>query len=453
MVKVSVVGLGKLGACMAASIAHKGFEVVGVDVSPRAVEAVNAGEAPVQEPGLAELMARNQQHLRATQDYTEAIRESDISFIVVPTPSEDHGGFSLRHVRDSAASIGRALRSKKGYHLVVLTSTVLPGSTDYCVKTLLEEESGKSCGRDFGLCYNPEFIALGAVIEGFLNPDFVLIGESDERAGDVLTELHKTVCDNDPPVARMNFVNAELTKIAVNTFVTTKITFANMLAEMCEQMPESNVDVVTSALGLDSRIGRRYLKGGLGYGGPCFPRDNRAMVFLGSRLGVRATLAESTDQMNRGMADRLLARVQLYAKPETTITVLGLSYKPDSNVVEESPGIYLAKGLANMGIRVVVHDPLATENSQSVLGESVTYAYTLQEAVANADVVVVANPDPTFLSLRYAHFGQRDDPVVLIDCWRILSGVFSNEGRLRYVPLGIGDDRNDLNARLADIWL
>ena len=154
---------------------------------------------------------------------------------------------------------------------MVLTSTVMPGMTGGPVRAALEETSGKRCGEDFGLCYGPEFIALGSVIRDFLNPDFLLIGESDSRSGEILEQLYHVVCENSPPVARMNLINAEITKLAVNTYVTTKISFANMLARICEKLPEANIDVVTSALGRDTRIGQKYLKGAVSYGDPAFP--------------------------------------------------------------------------------------------------------------------------------------------------------------------------------------
>ena len=265
---------------MAGCFASKGYPVVGIDVDPETVRLVNCGQAPVFEPGLSETLAAGKSRLSATQDYREAILNSEVTFVVVPTPSDDHGGFSTKYVGQAAREIGRALREKVGYHLIVLTSTVLPGSTEYGVVPLLEQASGKSCGEGFGCCYNPEFIALGSVIHDFLNPDFVLIGESDPLAGQRLVAIYNDVCDNKPPVARMSIINAELAKISVNTFVTMKITFANMLAAICEQLPGGDIDTVTSTLGLDSRIGQRYLKGALGYGGPCFPRDNLALAYL-----------------------------------------------------------------------------------------------------------------------------------------------------------------------------
>src|SRR5207245_462512 len=224
--------------------------------------------------------------------------EANSTLIVVPTPSTEEGGFSIDYVIEAARSIGRGLKAKDGYHLVVLTSTVLPGSTEYGMIPVLERESGKRCGQDFGVCYSPEFIALGQVIKDFLNPEFLLIGEQDERAGEMLASIYLAVCDNQPKIARMNLVNAELTKISVNAYVTMRISFANMVASLSEQLPGGDVDTVTGALGLDTRIGSRYLKGAVAFGGPCFPRDNQALAYLARQLGQTGALAEAVHAYN-----------------------------------------------------------------------------------------------------------------------------------------------------------
>src|SRR5438132_560206 len=230
--KLSIIGLGKLGAPMAAVMAEKGHNVIGVDVSPAFVSAINQGKAPVSEPGLEDLVRKNRPRLSATLDCEQAVAASDVTFIIVPTPSEPDGTFSLRHVLPASEFIGRALRRKKSYHLVVLSSTVMPCTTGGELLPVLESVSGKQCGVDFGLCYNPEFIALGSVIHDMLHPDLVLIGEFDRRSGDILVNLYYSLCESRPTIARMNFVNAELTKLSVNTFVTTKISYANMLAQV-----------------------------------------------------------------------------------------------------------------------------------------------------------------------------------------------------------------------------
>jgi UDPglucose 6-dehydrogenase len=224
---VSIIGLGKLGASMAAAMASRGLHVIGVDVAPRSVELLNQGKPPVVETDLAEYLTRHRKNLEATTDHRNAIRNSDITFVIVPTPSDERGAFSIKYAISAFRSIGEALREKDGYHTVVLTSTVLPGSTRFGLLPIIEEASGKTCGKDFGLCYSPEFIALGSVIHDFLNPDFLLIGEFDRKSGDVLTEYYSRIMENDPPVKRMSIENAELTKISLNSYVTMKITFAN----------------------------------------------------------------------------------------------------------------------------------------------------------------------------------------------------------------------------------
>src|SRR5579863_101212 len=218
------------------------------------------------------MMAGLGQRLRATTDYDQAVQGSSVTFITVPTHSEDHGGLSLKYVGAAAVEIGRALRAKQERHIVVLTSTVLPGSSQYNVISILENESGKECGKEFGFCYFPEFIALGSALKDFLNPVSLLVGESDLATGERFAEIAQQSCENCAPASRMSIINAELAKIGVNTYLTLKISFANMLAALCEELPGGDVDAVTSALGRDSRIGPRYLKGALEVtAAPVFP--------------------------------------------------------------------------------------------------------------------------------------------------------------------------------------
>ncbi len=337
MKSVSVIGLGKLGSPMAACFAARGFQVHAVDLDAAKVDAINKGQAPVHEPGLAELIREGASNLKASQSCETAVRESDATFIIVATPSEPGGGFSLKYALPTCESIGKALRTKSTYHLVVLTSTVMPGSTAGQIKSSLELASGKRCGVDFGLCYSPEFIALGTVIRDFYYPDFLLIGECDSRAGDTLAEIYSRVCKNSPGVARMNFINAEITKLAVNTYITTKISYANMLARLCEKLPDADVNVVTDALGLDTRIGAKYLKGAVSYGGPCFPRDNRALAALAASVGASSGLAEATDRFNRAQIKSVAEIVRSHhCAGNDPIAILGLTCKPNTDVVEEA---------------------------------------------------------------------------------------------------------------------
>jgi UDPglucose 6-dehydrogenase len=440
---ISVVGLGKLGAPMAACFATRGFQVIAVDVDPQKVDAIGRGLSPVREPGLTELLQESKGCLVATQDTEAAIGDSEATFIVVGTPSEPDGGFSLRYVMPICEAVGRALRNKNSFHVVVVTSTVMPGSTGGEIKSMLERASGKRCGEDFGLCYSPEFIALGTVIRDFFNPDFLLIGESDPRAGDILSDIYARTCKNAPSIARMNFINAEITKLAVNTYITTKISYANMLARLCEKLPEADVSVVTYALGLDSRIGSKYLKGAVSYGGPCFPRDNRAFAALAARSGAFSDLAEATDRFNRGQIAAIAKLVKAHHSGSLPIGILGLTYKPDTDVVEESFGLLLALELASANLPIVVFDPSADLPRAFAAHKSVRIAASAEDCIAQSAVVVLATPWQQFRDLPTSAWMQpfRSGPSfhatqrVVIDCWRALPQLEGSQN-VRYIRLG-----------------
>lgn len=449
--KTSIIGLGKLGACMAGCFAAKGFATIGVDVNAAFVAAVNAGRPPVDETDLAETIRKGRERLSATQDYTRAVLGSDATFVIVPTPSEAHGGFSLKYAKEAFREIGKALAKKDGYHLIVMTSTVLPGGTQYGLLPILEEASGKKCGVDFGLCYSPEFIALGSVIRDFLNPDFVLVGQSDDRAGEMLAAFYKKVCDNDPAVARMSIVNAELTKISVNSFMTMKISFANMIANLCEELPGGDVDVVTGALSLFGGIGKKSLRGGLGYGGPCLPRDNVALSYLARSLGYEISLPAAVDHFNRSLVPRLHAAVLRHTAKGGCVAVLGLSYKPHTWVIEESQGLQLAALVAQDGFALTVHDPKAIPVARRALPDTTVFAGSVEEAVRGADTIVLTNPDPAFDGLPALLAERRGKQPVVIDVWRYLQNELQATDAARYIASGVGEQSAVLQDRLTQL--
>jgi UDPglucose 6-dehydrogenase len=452
---LSVIGLGKLGIPMVACLAAKGFRVIGVDRDAPRVAAVQRGLAPIAEPLVQQMFDAHRANFSATTDTAAAVDVADITFIIVPTPSMADGTFTNKFVLEACRAVAGSLQRKTRYHLVVITSTVMPGSTSGVIADTLVKLSGKTLGRDFGLCYAPEFIALGSVVRNFLNPDFLLIGECDDQAGAMLSELYQQVCDNHPPVMRMSPVNAELTKIAVNTYVTTKISFANMLASVCEGLPGGDVDVVTQALGLDSRIGPKYLKGAVAFGGPCFPRDTLAFAALARSVDAAAGLAQATDEMNQNVTQRLAQRVIAEldhhgvapaAPPSSPISnppcvaILGLAYKPDTDVVECSPGLLLAQTLSERGVTVIGHDPLAGKSAARALGKRITIVDDLDAVVRDAQVMVLTTPWPQYRALPEVVL--RHDPArrwrpLIIDCWRMLDAA-ALAGSARYIALGMG---------------
>ena len=434
--RVSVVGLGKLGAPWLAVLASKGFDVIGVDRIPGHVAAVQNRQVSIVEPGLQSLLSEATGRIEATSDIKGAVCVSNVTFVVVPTPSGSDGTFSNLHVISAIREIGAALRGKTEYHLVVITSTVMPGSTSGPIRQALEGSSGRVVGVDLGLCYNPEFIALGSVIRDMLRPDFVLIGESDGRAGDLLASIYERVCENRPQIRRMNWVNAEITKLTVNSFVTAKISFANMISHLCDRLPGADAGTVLNAVGSDSRIGGKYLAPALGYGGPCFPRDNAAFTAMARNVGVCADIAKATDTINRQQVGRVVALVRSLLL-RGSVGILGLSYKPDTAVVEASQGVTIASQLANEGYRVLAYDPQACDVAKSVLGGRVEVVANPESCVKAVDILIIATAWPSFKDIPRQAFHRAKRQLIIIDCWRMLPSTdFADVVHMVYLGKG-----------------
>lgn len=432
---ISIIGLGKLGASMAAVYASKGSAVIGVDINPKIVATINKGLSPVVEPGLSELIKTNQSRIRATTNTPKAVAESEIVFIIVPTPSLKNGYFSLVYIKKACQAIGKALAKKDSYTLVVLTSTILPGDSLERIIPILEKTSGKKCGQDFGFCYNPEFIAIGNVIKDLKKPDFFLVGQYDNRSGELLEEFLRKISGPKVAVVRMNLPSAELTKISLNAYVTTKISFANNLAQIAQTIAGINVDEVTAALGMDHRIGPAYLKGGFGFGGPCFPRDNIAFSKMAGRKNVTAPLALSTHRYNEQLAKHIAKNIISHVPQEAIIGVLGLAYKSDTPVTEESHSIKLIKTFLKENFDVSVYDPLAYEFAKTELKDTVYYCRNLKECVSKSDVLIPANLDRNFRNLPQLLPVRK--PKILIDPWRQFFHVRFTPN-IKYIPLGVG---------------
>lgn len=434
---LSVIGLGKLGLCLAACFAEKGFTTIGVDIEDRVVNLVNQGTTPWYEPGLADLIHKNYgKRLFATRSHQEAIERTDTTFILVATPSNPDGSFSNRFVDSALRSLAIALReSKKESHLFVISSTVMPGSTATSFIPIIEAYSGRKLNHGFSVCYTPDFVALGNVIKGFLNPDFVLIGESTRMAGDSVEAIFRHMCENQPTVSRMEIINAEIAKICLNVYITTKISFANSIANLCEQIPGANVDAVTKAIGMDKRISPYYFQGGLSYGGVCFPRDTRAYKMLAAQWGVQAELVHATERVNQFQDQHLAALVlhELATVQNKAVAILGLAFTPHTSVVKESPALKLITELIKHDIRVIVHDPYAIDETRAVFGSSIEYAHSVSTCIEQVGLVVITLRVPEFRQGIEAYTFTQS--TTIIDCWRILDPQ-NLPAVVRYIAIG-----------------
>jgi UDPglucose 6-dehydrogenase len=426
--RASVVGLGKLGVCLAATLAVDALPVVGVDIDERTVNQIQEGSAPLREPHLQEYIDQAGENLDSTTDIEAAVDRTDITFVVVNTPSTSAGRYSLEYVEEVCRAIGRVLSSSSEYHVVVISSTVIPGSTTGEIKRWLEESSGRSVGADLGLCYSPEFIAIGDVIRGLEDPDFFLVGEADERAGDVLVDLYGRLGTEDTPVARMDPTTAEVTKMAVNSYVTMKISFANSLAQISEGV-KADVDAITSTLAMDSRISGDYLNAGAKYGGPCFPRDNVAFTKLAEDAETRAPLALATDDVNRKHTEWITDVVTHHTPPRGSVAVLGMTYKPGTYLVTESLGLALTRSLSD-DFDVYVHDPMGNDQARASASDTTVVADP-HEAIEAADTAVITTrwdeyEDPSLFT---------DHSLTVVDPWAVFEADEVPES-VRYHALG-----------------
>ena len=306
---ISIIGLGRLGTPLATIFASCGLKTVGVDISKDRIKVLKEGRVDLYEKATQGLFERYTKNLIFTEDFELAILNTNITFIIVPTPSEKDGSFSLKYIFQVLQDLGRSIGKKKKTHTIVITSTMSPKSMEK-IALELEKITKKKIGKELGLCYSPEFIALGNVIYNLTHPDVILIGESDKESGNLLEEIRMKICKNNPRIIRTNWINAEISKIALNTYVTMKISFANMIARICEQVPGADADIVNGIVGSDSRVGMKYLKGGLGFGGPCFPRDNAALATFITSLNQNPEMPKSVQSFNSKQVDYLFNHIK-----------------------------------------------------------------------------------------------------------------------------------------------
>ncbi|MCD6262932.1 UDP-glucose/GDP-mannose dehydrogenase family protein [Candidatus Bathyarchaeota archaeon] len=440
--RVSFFGLGYVGLCTAVCFAKKGFKVVGVDIDEEKIKGIMEGEAPLYEPDLEPLLrdCLRKGTLTCTTDPREGVTRSTVSFITVGTPSRPDGSIDLRYIRLVAKDIGEALREKAGYHLVVVKSTVTPGTTLDVAKPILEDASGRKCGPDLGLCMNPEFLREGRAIQDVLNPDRIIIGEYDEKSGDLLEGLYRQFHEGEtPPVLRTNIPTAELVKYANNAFLATKISFINTIANICERIPDVDVTTVARGIGLDHRINPRFLRAGLGYGGSCFPKDLKAIIALSKQLSYRPILLQAVQEVNEAQARRAveIAREELGELKGKRIAVLGLSFKPDTDDMREARSIPIINQLLREGAEVTAYDPVAIPKAKTILKDRIRYAPSPTECLKGADCCILITEWEEFKGLRPEDFLKNMKQPILIDGRRIYNPKEFNK-KLKFRAIGLG---------------
>lgn len=407
--RISIIGTGYVGTVTGACFAHQGNDVTCVDVDPKRVDSLNRGVPPIYEEGLGKLLGEHAgKNLRATLDYGEAIADSDVSFICVPTPAGDDGRIDLRFVREASRSIGQRLKDKGSYHVVVVKSTVVPRTTRSVVTPILEEASGRKAGADFGVGMNPEFLREGKAVHDFMHPDRIVVGGDDPRAQAVIKSLY---AGYDCPILETDTKTAEMIKYVSNAFLATKISFSNEVGNICKRLGIDTYEVM-QGVGLDARISPYFLNSGLGFGGSCFPKDVKALVGEASGAGYEPLLLKTVLAVNDRQPQMLLGLLKRHV-PDLKgkrIAVLGLAFKDDTDDVRESRAIPVIGALLAEGASVVAYDPMAAEAMRRVY-PNIEYAGASGEALAGADACIIATEWAEFRNL--AGFDRMRKPVVI----------------------------------------
>lgn len=395
--KISIVGCGYVGCVTGVCFADMGNEVTLVDVDSDKVDFINEGRSPIYEPGLEALMQKNRERVRATTNLRAAIHDTDITFVAVGTPSNADGSIDLTYVFRVCEEIGEVLREKEDFHIVIIKSTVFPGTTDDRVRHILEYTSGKKAGVDFGLGSNPEFLREGNAVHDFLSPDRIVIGADDPRTADVLKALYASI---DSKVLVTSSRTAEMIKYASNAILATKISFANEIGNLCKTIGIDSNDVFLG-VGMDSRVSPAFFRTGIGFGGSCLPKDVRALVAGARAHGEDLSILDAVLKTNETQPLRLLALLKKHI-PDLdgkTIGVLGLAFKPDTDDIRESRALPVITGLLSSGAGVIAYDPAAMDNFRRVFPQ-ITYASSAG-AVLEADAVLILTEWKEFEDLDY----------------------------------------------------
>jgi len=437
MLRLSFFGLGRVGTVYAAGFASKGFPVIGFDIEKERLRTLASGKSPFFEPYLEDLISRCMRKgtLKVASDPQEAVLNSDITFMTVGTPSMEDGSIGLKHVMDSSKMIGEALQRKGGWHLVVVKSTVVPRTTENVVKVAVEETSGKTAFKDFGLAVNPEFLREGSAVEDFIKQDRVVIGTNDKRSRQMLEEVYSSF---DCPKLITNLSTAELIKYTNNAFLAMKVSFINMIANLCQKAPGADVESVAQAIGFDKRIGSSFLSAGAGWGGSCWAKDLNALRSFGKRMNVELPLVNATLDINERQPYRMieLAEELIGNLEGKRVAILGLAFKPNTDDIREAVSIKIVDALLDKGAIVVVYDPAAMKNFKRLFNNKIFYAKSALECIKNTDCAMVVTEWEEFKNLQPETFLSHMKHPVIVDGRRIYD-VATFSPKLKFAAIGL----------------
>ncbi|NPD88787.1 MAG: UDP-glucose/GDP-mannose dehydrogenase family protein [Asgard group archaeon] len=438
---IGIIGTGYVGLVTGVCLASKGNKVLCADIIPEKIDSINKGFSPIFEEGLDDLLqsALENKLLEATTDVDYVIKNSDVIFICVGTPSLPNGSMNYEYVEEAAKNIGRILKKQQKFKVIIVKSTCIPGTTTNHVGPIIEQESGLKVQFGFGLGMNPEFLREGVAVNDFLYPDRVVIGVSDENTKDIMMQCYAGFI---APFVIVDPTSAEMIKYAANTFLATKISFFNEMANLAEKF-EADISVITEAVGMDHRISEKFMNAGIGWGGSCFPKDIRALLHKSREFGISSKLLQAALDTNEAQpfeAIRLLKEELGEEKLKNKrIAVLGLAFKPNTNDMREAPSIPIINLLLKEGARVVATDPIAIEEAKKMLNhKNLEFVTSADEALTEADACVLVTEWSDYTHLPIEIFLEKMKSPILIDGRRKYDYEKMREEGIRYRGIGLG---------------
>ena len=433
--KISIVGLGFVGLSLTSVLASKGKDIVGIDVDDEKCANIKKGISPFFEPELKKLLKIGLgKKLKISTDFS-LIKNSDIIFVTVGTPQRSNGSIEISMIKSAVKDIGKILKNDKKNPIILIKSTVTPGTMQEIILPIIEKESRKKAGKDFGLISNPEFLQESTAIRDTKFPHVIVLGGYQTRymkkAEKFFSEIHPNI-----PIVITNHQTAEMIKYANNSFLATKISFINQLSNICQKIPGANIDDVAKTIGLDPRIGKLFLNAGPGYGGSCLPKDMKALINFANRVGINPTLLNAVEHTNNKQIQNIIHLIEktLGSLKNKHITILGTAFKPDTDDIRDSISIELIRKLLAKKVTLTVYDPKAMKNTKSIFKEKIRYADSISHSLKNSQCMIIM--------VHWKQFEKINDNSVnimkrkfIIDCRRVLSGKKLNSN---YYAIGIG---------------
>jgi len=433
--KIAVIGLGFVGLTLSSVFASKGITTVGIDLDKEKCSKITKGEPTFFEPNLKETLKKALKKNLLITDEVSLIKNCDFIFITVGTPQKKNGEIDLSFVKAVVRSVGKIISKTKKDHIILIKSTVIPGTTKDVILPILEKNSKKKAGKDFGLISNPEFLQESKAIHNTIKPHAIVLGGYRTKFMN-RTRYFFSRFNPSTPIIITNHQTAEMIKYANNSFLATKISFINQLASICQKIPDTNIDDIAQTIGLDPRVGNLFLNAGPGYGGSCLPKDVKAIINLSSKIGVKPIMFNAVETTNKQQITNIMKLIkQNIGKVKgKKITILGVAFKPDTDDIRDSMSIELIRRLIKLGIRVTIHDPKALRNTKRIFHDNIKYATSIQSALKNSQCAIIMTKWKEYERISNKTMKHMDKKFI-IDTRRILANKNLDA---KYYAIGLG---------------